>query len=78
MDFVSFDGLTIERRVREITFIEVKCGRSRLSGVQRSIREAVENRRVHTEVWEIGNRDFPITKQLDGRAHRALLPAKEE
>src|SRR6266568_2700527 len=36
VDYVLFDGLTVERRVKQILFIEVKCGRSRLSSVQRS------------------------------------------
>jgi len=76
MDFVLFDGLTVERQVKQITFIEVKCGRSRLTGVQRSVREAVDKGRVHAEVWEIGDRDIPITKHLDGRARRALPPAE--
>ena len=75
MDYVLFDGLTVERRVRQITFIEVKSGRSRLSGVQRSVRDAVEKGRVDTEVWEIGNPDIPITKQLPN-ARRALPSAE--
>jgi predicted Holliday junction resolvase-like endonuclease len=72
VDYVLFDGLTVERQVRQITFIEVKCGRSRLSSAQRSVREAVEERRVATEVWEIGDMDIPITKQLPRASHRAL------
>jgi len=54
--------LTVERQIREIRFIEVKCGRSRLTSVQRSLREAVEKQRVFTEVWEIGNPDIAINK----------------
>ncbi|MGA3056354.1 MAG: Holliday junction resolvase-like protein [Candidatus Korobacteraceae bacterium] len=72
MDYVLFDGLTVERRVRQITFIEVKCGRSRLTPVQRSVREAVENNKVYSEVWEVGNPDIPITKQLAHTSRRAL------
>jgi len=64
MDYVLFDGLTIEREVRQVTFIEVKSGSSRLSRAQRSVREAIEKGRVSTEVWEIGNPRIPITRQL--------------
>ena len=64
VDYVLFDGLTTERSVREITFIEVKCGRSRLTSVQRSVREAIEKGRIRTELWEIGDPDIAITKQL--------------
>jgi predicted Holliday junction resolvase-like endonuclease len=64
VDYVLFDGLTVDREVRQVTFIEVKSGRSRLTKVQRSVREAVEKGRVCTEVWEIGDSDIPITKQL--------------
>jgi predicted Holliday junction resolvase-like endonuclease len=63
-DYVLFDGLTVERRVKQISFIEVKCGRSRLSSVQRSVRDAVEKQRIYTEVWTIGDPEIPITKQL--------------
>jgi len=76
VDYVLFDGLTVDRQVRQIVFIEVKCGRSRLSGVQRSVREVVENRRVSNEVWEIGDPDIPITRQLPHRSQRALPSAR--
>jgi len=59
-DYVLFDGLTVERRVKQIAFIEVKCGRGRLSSVQRSVRDAVERQRIYTEVWTIGTLTFPL------------------
>lgn len=76
VDYVLFDGLTVERQVRQIAFIEVKSGRSRLSRVQHSIREAVERGRVCTEVWEIGDPGIPITKQLPSGSRRALPSAR--
>ncbi len=75
MDYVLINGLTVERKVKQITFIEVKSGRSRLSGVQRSVRDAVERGRVDTEIWEIGDPDIPITKQLPNGSRRALSSA---
>ncbi len=76
VDYVLFDGLTVERKVRQVTFIEVKCGTSRLTPAQRSVREAVEKGRIDIEVWEIGNPSIPITKQLSS-SERALLQALE-
>jgi predicted Holliday junction resolvase-like endonuclease len=78
VDYVLFQGLTVERKVREIRFIEVKCGRSRLTSVQRSVREAVDNRRVSTEVWEIGDPDIPITQQLSNGSRPALPSADRD
>ena len=72
VDYVLFDGLTVDRQVREIRFIEVKCGRSRLSAVQRSVREVVDKAKVYNETWEIGDPDIPITKQLPPPSRRAL------
>jgi len=46
VDFVSFNGLALNRDVESVTFVEVKTGRSGLTGVERSIREAVEKGKV--------------------------------
>lgn len=78
VDYVLFDGLTVDRHVRKIAFIEVKCGRSRLSGVQRSVREAVDKGQIETEVWEIGDPGIPITRQFSNGYRPALLPAQDE
>lgn len=77
-DYVLFNGLTLDRRVNDIAFIEVKCGRGRENTVQRSLREAVDNGRVHAEVWEIGSPDIPITKQLLSSSRRRLADIQEE
>jgi len=49
VDFVSFNGLAMNRDVESITFIEVKSGRSNLTNVERSILEAVKNGKVSFE-----------------------------
>lgn len=77
-DYVLFDGLTVERQVKEIVFIEVKCGRGRLSAVQRGVVQCVDQRRIHSEVWEIGDPDIPITRQMLQGTRRALPPAEED
>jgi predicted Holliday junction resolvase-like endonuclease len=63
-DYVLFDGLTVERQVRQIAFIEVKCGKSVMSPAQRSIRDAVAIHRVFAEVWNVGTPKIPITRQF--------------
>jgi len=45
IDFVVFNGLD-EKNVREIVFVEVKSGNSRLSGTESSVKDAVLNGRV--------------------------------
>ena len=45
IDFIVFDGLR-ETDVREIVFVEVKTGRSRLSARERAVRQAVLDGRV--------------------------------
>src|SRR3989344_5614201 len=45
IDFVVFNGLD-EKNVREIVFVEVKSGKSRLSGTESSVKDAVLNGRV--------------------------------
>jgi len=52
VDFVAFSGAE-EGFVQEIVFIEVKKGRSSLSPVERSIREAVVNGRVRWVEYRI-------------------------
>lgn len=49
VDFVSFNGLAMNRDVDSITFVEIKSGRSTLSTVERSIKEAVEKGKVSFE-----------------------------
>jgi len=72
-DYVLFDGLTIDRHVKQIAFIEVKCGRGNLSGVQRSVREAVDKHKVFTEVWTVGDPIIPITQQFSSGQTRKRL-----
>jgi predicted Holliday junction resolvase-like endonuclease len=49
VDYISFNGLALNRDVDSVTFVEVKSGRSSLSTVERSIKEAVENGNVNFE-----------------------------
>lgn len=49
VDYISFNGLSLSRDVESITFLEVKSGKSGLSGVERSIKEAIERGKVTFE-----------------------------
>jgi len=52
VDFVAFDGAD-QGTVREIVFIEVKSGRSALSQVERSVRDAILQGRVRWVEYRI-------------------------
>lgn len=79
IDYIVFDGLTVNKRVDRIRFVEVKSGTSVTSSVQRSIFEAVREGRVGTEVWQFGKRGVPLEQQLLGGTGslRALPPGNE-
>jgi len=52
IDFVGFRGLD-EKNVEEIVFIEVKTGNARLNPTERSIRDAIKNKKVRFEEYRI-------------------------
>lgn len=45
VDFIAFTGLD-DKDVSEIVFIEVKTGSSKMNGTEKSIKEAIKNKRV--------------------------------
>ncbi len=75
IDYVVFDGLTVNRKVDRIVFVEVKCGTSRESQAQKSIIQTIREGRVSVETWQVGKKGIPLEQQLLGRgAARAALP----
>ena len=50
IDFLVFRGMD-EKRIAEVVFVEVKTGESRLSPVERSLRDAVREGRVSWAEW---------------------------
>lgn len=52
IDYLAFRGLARSSVVEEIAFIEIKSGRARLNGKQKTIREVVEAGKVTFEVYE--------------------------
>src|SRR3990167_3958858 len=45
IDFVVFKGMD-EKKIEEIVFVEVKSGQSQLSKIEKSLKSAVENKKV--------------------------------
>ncbi len=52
VDLICFEGLD-NKEVNEIVFIEVKSGDSKLSLVEKKIKEAVEGKRVRWEEYRV-------------------------
>jgi predicted Holliday junction resolvase-like endonuclease len=79
IDYVVFDGLTINRRVDRIVFVEVKCGTSTESPAQKSIVQTIREGRVSVQTWQVGKRGIPLEQQLlvhRDSARAALPPAR--
>jgi len=51
VDFLAFNGVSVGR-VSSISFIEVKSGQSRLNAHQKSIKDAVQDKKVTYKVLE--------------------------
>jgi len=54
IDYVVFEGLSKENLVNRITFVEIKTGNSRLTSIQRDIRNAVEDGQVSWKTYKVG------------------------
>ena len=50
IDLVTFNGCS-QNKIESISFIEVKSGKARLSTKQKRVRDAVQDKRVHYEVF---------------------------
>jgi predicted Holliday junction resolvase-like endonuclease len=75
IDYVVFDGLTINRHVEHITFVEVKSGTARETATQKSIIQAIREGRFGVETWQFGKRGIPLEQQLlRPDARQPILP----
>ncbi|MCH8945872.1 MAG: hypothetical protein IIA85_03045 [Nanoarchaeota archaeon] len=52
VDFIVFKGLD-NKKIDEIVFVEVKSGKSKLSFVEKSLKEAIKNKKVSWEEYRI-------------------------
>jgi predicted Holliday junction resolvase-like endonuclease len=52
IDFLVFRGLD-ENKIDEIVFVEVKSGKSKLSKREKSLREAIDNKKIKWEEYRV-------------------------
>ena len=52
IDFIVFKGLD-DKKIDEVVFVEVKSGKSKLSNVEKSLKEAIKNKKVKWEEYRI-------------------------
>lgn len=52
VDFLVFPGLD-QKNISEVVFVEVKSGKSGLSKPERSLREAIKNKKIRWEEYRI-------------------------
>ena len=52
VDFIVFKGLD-DKKVDEVVFVEVKSGKSKLSFVEKSLKEAIKNKKVSWKEYRI-------------------------
>ncbi len=52
VDFIAFKGMD-EKHIDEVSFIEVKSGKSKLSPVEKSLKEAVQKGKVKWEEYRV-------------------------
>jgi predicted Holliday junction resolvase-like endonuclease len=62
IDYVAFNGMFEKKSIDSISFIEIKTGKSKLTPIQRKIRDAVEDQRVE---WKMYNITDIIEKNLE-------------
>ena len=52
IDFIVFKGMD-EKKIDEVVFVEVKSGQSQLSGVERSLRNTLQNKNVSWHEYKV-------------------------
>ena len=52
VDFIIFKGMD-ERKIEEIIFVEVKTGKSQLSNVEKTLKEAIQNKKVEWSEYRV-------------------------
>lgn len=52
VDFIAFTGLD-EKYVEEIVFIEIKTGNAKLNATEKSIKDAIKNKRIRFEEYRM-------------------------
>ncbi|HLA23194.1 MAG TPA: Holliday junction resolvase-like protein [Candidatus Nanoarchaeia archaeon] len=61
VDFIAFKGID-KKEIDEVVFVEVKTGKSNLSGVEKSLKEAIRKKKVRFEEYRV---DENLTKEKE-------------
>ena len=52
VDFIIFKGMD-ERKIEEVIFVEVKSGKSQLSNVEKTLKEAIQNKKISWSEYRV-------------------------
>lgn len=52
IDFIVFKGMD-EKKIDEVVFVEVKSGQNTLNGIQKSLKNAVENKKISWHEYKV-------------------------
>ena len=53
IDYIVFQGMTKTKVIENVIFMDIKSGNARLNNVQREIKNAIENKNVSFDVYEV-------------------------
>jgi len=53
VDFIVFEGIA-QNEPKEVVFVEVKSGKSEMSGRQKKLKEVIEKKKVRWEEYRVG------------------------
>ncbi len=62
IDFVIFKGIS-QGKVEEVVFLEVKSGKSTMNNNEKSLKDAIDNKKVKYEVYQVPEELTKNTKQ---------------
>ena len=52
IDFIVFRGMD-EKKIEEVVFVEVKSGQSQLSNIEKSLKSAIEDKKVSWDIYQV-------------------------
>ena len=52
VDFIVFKGMD-EKKIEEVVFVEVKSGKSQLSGVEKTLKSAIQDKKISWDEYKV-------------------------
>ena len=52
VDFIVFKGMD-EKKIEEVVFVEVKSGKSQLSGVEKTLKSTIQNKKILWDEYKV-------------------------